>query len=184
MSINAEPTPGSSRHMEEHELSDEDRVRIWGKRMKLSDVTIKLLITHGFDSMEALSQYAPEDLPKQKITIGQAKLLNSAVRKTFSDKTTDIAVCSEETDADTPFNTQPQPQPEMDVAAAGVDQVNQDDVFIQTVLRQLESGQGTRTGSTRNIPATHGAPPPTGKGTACTLSWQDPQIYLKKCCQS
>lgn len=42
-----------------------------------------MLVTQGYTSMEVMAHFPPEDLTKQRLAIGQLKLLTFAVNKTF-----------------------------------------------------------------------------------------------------
>ena len=56
-------------------MSDIEKVKTWTAAKKLSEATTAVVISLGFDSMEAVSLISPEDLGKSKIPVGQIKML-------------------------------------------------------------------------------------------------------------
>ena len=64
-------------------MSDIEKVKTWTSAKKLSEATTAVVISLGFDSMEAVSLISPEGLGKSKIPVGQIKMLMNAVKQTF-----------------------------------------------------------------------------------------------------
>ena len=144
------------------EMSDVDRVTLWGKRKTLSINTISQLLTLGFDSLEALALLTSDDLSKSKMPVGQSKLLLKAIQQTFCSTVTVQTAPTAQTPATAPV-------PEGDQ----IQTAEPEDPFVQEVLNQLGAAQLAERGvaaPSRN---------PQTLGQEGMLSWQDPQIYLK-----
>ena len=153
-----------SEHCSTSEMSDVDRVTLWGKRKKLSSNTISQLLTLGFDSLEALALLTSDDLSKSKMPVGQSKLLLKAIQQTFCSTVTVQTAPTAQTPATTPVPEGDQIQTET---------AEPEDPFVQEVLNQLGAAQLAERGvaaPSRN---------PQTLGQEGMLSWQDPQIYLK-----
>ena len=142
------------------EMSDVDRVTLWGKGKKLSSTTISQLLTLGFDSLEALVLLTSDDLSKSKMPVGQTKLLLKAIQQTF---------CSTVTVQTAPIAQTPATAP---VPEGGqIQTAEPEDPFEQEVLNQLGAAQLAERGvaaSSRN---------PQTLGQEGMLSWQRHNLF-------
>lgn len=123
---------------------------------KLSPKTADKLLELGYDSMEALSLLAEDDLGEADILIGQIKLLLHSLKQTFPRG----QAASENSANQVPQNED---------GEQSIHNIGDDDVFIRNMLGQLHGAQ------TQQQPFHTG---PSGNANG-TYSWQDPQIYLK-----
>lgn len=129
--------------------ADEQAVSDWATSNKISADCTKQLIKDGFTSMEAIKLLQSEDL-SPKIPRGQHRLILSAVEKL----TPDVAADKDD------------PTP----AAEGSSTETPGDPYLREVIAQLQSAQ-------RDHPQP--AAQPRVDSSPATLSWNDPQVFLK-----
>lgn len=129
--------------------ADEQAVSDWATSNKISSDCLKQLIKDGFTSMEAIALLQPEDL-SPKIPRGQHRLILAAVEKLNSDVATDKDVRT------------PPAVEERSTETPG-------DPYLREVLAQLQSAQ-------RDQPQ---QPDQPRESAPSTLSWNDPQVFLK-----
>lgn len=126
-----------------------------GSNKKTLSKNSRQILELGYDSMEALSLLAEDDLGEANIPIGQMKLLLHSLKQTFPRG----QAASENANQDLQNVDGEQ----------SIHNISDDDVFIRNVLGQLHGAQ------TQQQPSQTGS----SGNTNGTYSWQDPQIYLK-----
>jgi hypothetical protein len=168
-------------------MSDTDRVKLWCTQRKIADTVTDGIITLGFDCVENLALLEAKDVAKLKLPIGHVKRLMYAVEKAFpagksanpggaaaASQSQESAAEASQSASSVPQTAPPaqaiaQPNPDIDAADSpnvGGNVNNNNDAFVREVLAQ-GAGQPA-------IPTAQGPSAPTG-----TLSWQDPQVYIK-----
>lgn len=103
----------------------EAAVKKWAAMKKLSPKTADKLLELGYDSMEALSLLAEDDLSEANIPIGQIKLLLHSLKQTFPRG----QAASENSANQVPQNED---------GEQSIHNIGDDDVFIRNVLGQLQ----------------------------------------------
>jgi hypothetical protein len=169
----------------------------WASEKRIQLDTIKACKELGYTSLEALECLSKEDLKKATVPIpvGQQRLLLKAVAGLGAPEGTHSPAsleangdrgASASQDASNPANQEPNINPvqnegaALPVAGPGPNLLAGEDAFIQRLAEQLgrapaHPGMGVHAQpSVPSGPPNPPAPPITG-----TLSWQDPQVYIK-----
>ncbi|CAC5404287.1 unnamed protein product [Mytilus coruscus] len=182
-----------------------DKVRAWANVMKLTEATADAILELGFNSMEALSLIEADDLIETNIPIGQKKLLLKAVKKTFpheingefAETASTSRACAQRGDVefqDGEFGNASGGNkdggssgtnkdggfrgPNKDGGAHGTnkDGGSPEDHYIQAVLKQLAYQKQQELSPVAVNPSDNSM---NNLGINFSISWQDPQIYLK-----
>ena len=144
-------------------VEERKKVEMWALQKKIPTEALHVLFDLGFESMEAVSCLAKEDLAKSKLPVGITKLILKAVRQTFQQETADNATPPSSRNTTTAATQQPSSQE--DAVRTGP---TEDTDFINEVLGNIQRARSTA----------H-TDPGQPINLAGGYSWQDPQVHLK-----
>ncbi|OWF45636.1 hypothetical protein KP79_PYT05939 [Mizuhopecten yessoensis] len=122
---------------------DIEVVKKWSAAKKLSAETAEAIITAGFTSMEALACLDPESIKKLKLNLGQTKLLEKAMRKTFltEDERCNMDASQEHAHPDASGTGQDNVGHVIPEIVTTGNEVQEDEELVRTILNQLRQGQ-------------------------------------------